>query len=72
MLDNDITDVFDNTFTDTHEAFGVTETVELKAGGASIAVTEDNKEEYVKLIVTHRLMHGIEAQVRCVCYPGGR
>lgn len=38
MLENDITGVIDNTFTDEHDAFGVVETVELKEGGADIEV----------------------------------
>ena len=63
MLENDITDVIDNVYTDDYEAFGVIETVELKPGGANIAVTEENKKEYVKLIVRHRLTRGIEEQV---------
>ena len=65
MLENDITGVIENTFTDENEVFGVMQTVELKPGGAQIAVTEENKREYVRLIVRHRLLHGIADQV-CV------
>lgn len=35
---------------------------ELKPGGASIIVTEENKREYVKLYVNYRFMRGIEQQ----------
>ena len=63
MLENDITGVFENVFTDEHEVFGVMETVELKPGGAAIPVTERNKFEYAKLIVRHRLLQGIAEQV---------
>lgn len=35
---------------------------ELKPGGATIAVTEENKREYVKLYVNYRFMRGIEQQ----------
>jgi len=63
MLENDITGVIENTFTDEQDVFGVTETVELKRGGAAVAVTEANKHEYVRLIVRHRLLHGIVEQV---------
>lgn len=35
----------------------------MKPGGQDIAVTEENKREYVKLIVRHRLLHGIVDQV---------
>jgi hypothetical protein len=38
--------------------------VELKAEGANIEVTEENKKEYVKLIVRYRLLRGIADQVR--------
>lgn len=34
----------------------------MKPGGASIAVTEENKREYVKLYVNYRFMRGIEQQ----------
>ncbi len=53
-------------FTDDHEAFGVVETVELKPGGQDIAVTEENKHEYVKLVVRHRLLQGISEQVSTI------
>lgn len=35
---------------------------ELKPGGASNVVTEENKREYVKLYVNYRFMRGIEQQ----------
>ncbi len=50
-------------FSDEHEAFGVIETVELKPGGLEIPVTQENKTEYVRLIVRHRLLQGIADQV---------
>ena len=40
--------------------------VELKPDGANIPVTEDNKKEYVKLIVRYRLLRGIEEQVASI------
>lgn len=54
--ENDITDIIDNTFTVEHESFGVLQMRELKPGGSSIVVTEDNKKEYVKLYVNYRFM----------------
>jgi hypothetical protein len=66
ILENDITDVIENTFTDDHEAFGDTQEVELKPGGASIAVTNENKHEYVQLIIRHRLVDGIVEQMRAL------
>jgi len=37
--------------------------VELKAGGAGIAVTQANKDEYLQLLAQHRLVGAIGAQV---------
>eukprot|EP00051_Salpingoeca_urceolata_P014735 m.187982 g.187982 ORF g.187982 m.187982 type:complete len:1178 (+) comp18172_c1_seq1:291-3824(+) len=66
MLENDITDVIDNTFCDEHQAFGKTEYIDLKPNGSEIPVTESNKREYVKLIVRHRLLHWIKDQSEAI------
>ena len=63
MLANDITDVIDREFTDEFETFGVVETVELKPGGAGIAVTEENKAEFIRLLCEHRLKGRVEKQL---------
>lgn len=63
ILENDITDVTFETFSAEVEAFGVTETVDLVPGGRDIAVTEENKQEYVRLVVEHRLIKSVEAQL---------
>lgn len=44
--------------------FGVTETRELKEGGATIPVTEDNKLEYVRLVCQMKMTHAISQQIR--------
>ena len=49
--ENDITDVIHNMFCVDYEAFGVSKVVELKPGGSDIPVCEDNKKEYVRLVV---------------------
>lgn len=36
--------------------------MELKENGASIPVTEENKEEYVRLVVSYRLDNSIKEQ----------
>ncbi len=47
ILENDITNVLDLTFShETHE-FDAAKIIELKPGGASIPVTEENKAEYL-------------------------
>ena len=51
-----ITDIIDTTFTVEHDCFGVLLKKELKPGGSSVAVTEDNKKEYVRLYVNFRFM----------------
>jgi E3 ubiquitin-protein ligase NEDD4 len=47
-LDNDITDILDQTFSIDDEQFGETKTVDLKPGGRDIQVTNENKKEYVE------------------------
>lgn len=46
--ENDITDVIENTFSAEDDRFGETVTIDLKVGGQEIAVTNDNKKEYVQ------------------------
>ncbi|XP_048101554.1 E3 ubiquitin-protein ligase SMURF1 isoform X9 [Alosa alosa] len=62
ILENDITSVLDHTFCVEHNAFGKFLQHELKPNGRNIAVTEENKKEYVRLYVNWRFMRGIEAQ----------
>jgi len=62
MLDNDITDIIDETFTTTEERFGEMVTIELKPGGADIPVTEDNKKDYVDHIVEYRISKRVKEQ----------
>ncbi|TCD62620.1 hypothetical protein EIP91_006634 [Steccherinum ochraceum] len=62
MLDNDITDVIDETFTTTEERFGEMVTVELKPGGGDVPVTEDNKKEYVNCVVEYRISKRVKEQ----------
>ncbi|ORY33382.1 hypothetical protein BCR39DRAFT_491673 [Naematelia encephala] len=64
MLDNDITGVIDQEFTIEDDQFGEKKIVELKPGGADIAVTEENKEEYVRLVVSYRLDNSIKDQIK--------
>ncbi|GMK58897.1 hypothetical protein CspeluHIS016_0603390 [Cutaneotrichosporon spelunceum] len=63
MLENDITDVIDQEFTIEDESFGAKQIVELKPGGASIPVTEANKEEYVRLVCAYRLENSVKEQM---------
>ncbi|KAI0050068.1 ubiquitin-protein ligase [Auriscalpium vulgare] len=62
MLENDITDVIDETFTTTEERFGEMVTIDLKPGGADEPVTEDNKKEYVEHVVEYRISKRVKEQ----------
>lgn len=62
MLNNDIGDYIDTTFSVEHNAFGQLQVHELKPNGKDLPVTDDNKKEYVRLFVNYRFMRGIEQQ----------
>lgn len=62
MLENDITDIIDETFTTTEERFGELHTIELTPGGADINVTEENKKEYVDHVVEYRISKRVKDQ----------
>ncbi|KAF9065282.1 hypothetical protein BDP27DRAFT_1332194 [Rhodocollybia butyracea] len=62
MLDNDITDIIDETFTTTEERFGEMVTIELKPGGADVPVTQDNKKDYVECVVDYRISKRVKEQ----------
>jgi len=46
------------------EYFGRKDTYELKPGGKNIAVTEDNKREYVSLMCKYKMTSAIKDQIR--------
>ncbi|CAN0188052.1 unnamed protein product [Pylaiella littoralis] len=50
-------------FTVTLESFGVKEVAELVPGGKDVAVTDENKEEYLQLRLKHRVLNGTHAQL---------
>ncbi|THV00829.1 HECT-domain-containing protein [Dendrothele bispora CBS 962.96] len=62
MLENDITDVLDETFTTTEDRFGEFVTIELKPGGGDVPVTEENKQEYVDAVVEYRISRRVKEQ----------
>lgn len=64
MLENDITNVVDLDFTLEVDEFGAKQVVDLKENGSQIPVTEENKQEYVKLVVENRLETAIKDQVK--------
>ena len=60
--ESDITDIIEETFATTEDRFGEMVTIELKPGGADIPVTEENKQEYVNLIVEYRISKRVKDQ----------
>ncbi|KLO18527.1 HECT-domain-containing protein [Schizopora paradoxa] len=62
MLENDITDVLDETFTTTVDRFGEMITIELRPDGANIPVTEANKAEYVDAVAENRIARRVKEQ----------
>ncbi len=63
MLENDITDIITETFSVEDDRFGATNTVDLCENGRNIPVTEDNKHEYVRLVVEHKLLDSVKEQM---------
>ncbi|CZT41284.1 probable ubiquitin-protein ligase [Rhynchosporium secalis] len=62
MLDNSIEGVLEQTFSTEDERFGQTEIEDLKPGGRDIDVTDENKKEYVDLMVKWRIQKRIDEQ----------
>lgn len=63
MLENDIDGIFELTFSVEADDFGSTRIVDLKPGGQDVPVTNDNKAEYVQLLVQNRLTVSIREQI---------
>lgn len=62
-LENDITDALDLAFTVEEEYFGKIITIELKENGKNIPVTEQNKHEYIDLLVNYYVVGRVENQL---------
>jgi E3 ubiquitin-protein ligase HUWE1 len=63
MLENDITDIITETFSVDNDKFGVIETIDFIPNGRNIAVTELNKQEYVRLMVEWKLTGSVKEQL---------
>lgn len=63
ILENDITDVIDLTFSVEDEEFGSFKIIDLKPDGRSIPVNENNKREYVRLVTEYKLSTAIKPQI---------
>lgn len=63
MLENDISDIITETLSIETDNFGVIEIVDLVPNGRNIPVTEENKQEYVQLVVEYRLTGSVKEQL---------
>ncbi len=63
MLENDITEIITETFSVETDDFGVIRIVDLIENGRNIPVTEENKYQYVQLIVEYRLIGSVQTQL---------
>ena len=63
MLENDISDVITDSFSVETDHFGLTKIVDLIENGRNIPVTEENKQEYVQLMVEYRLIGSVQEQL---------
>jgi E3 ubiquitin-protein ligase HUWE1 len=63
MLENDITDIITETFSVDNDKFGVVETVDLIENGRNVLVTQENKQEYVRLMVEFKLTGSVQEQL---------
>ncbi|KAK8133665.1 hypothetical protein PG984_005677 [Apiospora sp. TS-2023a] len=63
MLENDITDIITESFAVEDDEFGVTTVEDLIPNGRDIPVTEENKHDYVRLVVEHKLLKSVKDQM---------
>ncbi|KAI5864294.1 hypothetical protein GGS23DRAFT_604548 [Durotheca rogersii] len=63
MLSNDITDIITETFSVEDDEFGVTKIHDLIENGRNVPVTEENKHDYVRLVVEHKLLTSVKDQM---------
>jgi len=65
LLENEVTEDYGLTFSrDEEDCFGVKQTIELKEDGANIPVTDENKQEYIDLLIEHSINSGVEEQLK--------
>ncbi|KAI0884665.1 uncharacterized protein GGS22DRAFT_145502 [Annulohypoxylon maeteangense] len=63
MLNNDITDIITETFSVEDDEFGLTKIHDLIDNGRNVPVTEENKHDYVRLVVEHKLLTSVKVQM---------
>jgi E3 ubiquitin-protein ligase HUWE1 len=63
MLNNDISNVIFQTFSAEVEEFGEMKNIDLIENGSNINVTNENKEEYIKLFTHQKMTTSIKSQL---------
>lgn len=63
MLENDITDIITEDFSVESDDYGEHKIIDLIPDGRNIPVTEENKQEYVRLVVEYRLQTSVVEQM---------
>ncbi|KAK9462024.1 uncharacterized protein V1516DRAFT_701414 [Lipomyces oligophaga] len=63
MLENDITDVITETMSIETDDYGVKKVIDLIPDGREVSVTEENKKDYVRLVVGYRLLMSVQEQL---------
>jgi E3 ubiquitin-protein ligase HUWE1 len=65
ILEYNLEDIgLDLTFSTEEHSFGRSQTIDLIPNGRNIPVTEENKEDYVKLVCQHRMTSSIQGQIK--------
>ncbi len=64
ILEHNITNALFETFSINTEEFGDKKTIDLIPNGRNIAVTEENKQDFVRLTTEYRLVKSVEEQLQ--------
>lgn len=63
ILENDITDIIEETFSVETDDYGEHKIIDLIENGRNVTVTEKNKQDYVKRIVEYKLQESVNGQM---------
>eukprot|EP00932_Pfiesteria_piscicida_P017104 SRR837773.400.p1 GENE.SRR837773.400~~SRR837773.400.p1 ORF type:complete len:626 (-),score=265.69 SRR837773.400:249-2045(-) len=63
MLDHDITNIIEPTFSSESDELGQMKIVDLKPNGRNLPVTNDNKHEYIQLMAEHKMTNSVRQQI---------
>lgn len=63
MLDHDITNIIELTFSAESNELGQMKVVDLKPNGRNLPVTNENKHEYIQLMSEHKMTNSVRLQI---------